>query len=191
MKANIQNWSTYILSVMIFVNITACNNLESLILKQQEIENPKQFKASLISEITTQIKPSDTLFLVTTRLFGVCGNDPTFDNITTPEEAKANLEYIKANPYFVNADNDFEEINKIGTHVVIVGTAFEDEFSSENFTLKNENTKVEKIIYDIDYTAVQKDTVQVALKQFYQNDVPPINLTFVLNQDKWHYVNNN
>lgn len=62
MKANIQNWSTYLLSVMIFVNITACNNLESLILKQQEIENAKQFKASLIREIATQIKPSDTLF---------------------------------------------------------------------------------------------------------------------------------
>ncbi|WP_131368708.1 hypothetical protein [Chryseobacterium luteum] len=56
-----------------------------------------------------KLNPKDSLFIVTTRSFGVCGNDERYDGFTTPIEKFSEIKFILENPYFVDGSKDFKE----------------------------------------------------------------------------------
>lgn len=157
------------------------------IFKQIEIENPKQFKEEVIKELTNKINPKDTLYLTTSRMLGICGNDERYDGVTTPEEKLEELKYIKENPYYIDENKDYEKQYNFNDKIIITGTAFDNEFTYGNLKFNNESLKIKKQVYDIQYTSVKKDTVVVSVFDF-NNNQTAIRFKMALNNAKWKLV---
>lgn len=152
--------------------------------KQTEVENSKQLKEEAIKEFVSQLKPKDTLFIVTSRMLGVCGNDERYDGNTTVQEKLEEKKYIRENPYYVDADKGYLEKYAVGKSVVITGSAFDNEFSSNLITFNNDSLKVKKNVYDIQFSDVRKDTVTVSGFDFINNK-NALQFKMVLRNSRW------
>lgn len=152
--------------------------------KQTEVENSKQLKEEVMKELVNQLKPKDTLFIVTSRILGVCGNDERYDGVTTPQEKLEENKYIRENPYYVDVQKDYLEKYVVGKSVVITGSAFDNEFSSTLVSFNNDSLKVKKNVYDIQFTDVKKDTVTVSGFDFINNK-NALQFKMVLRNSRW------
>ena len=151
---------------------------------QTEVENPKQLKQASVKEFVNQLKPKDTLFMVTSRMFGVCGNDERYDGVTTPQEKLEEKKYIHDNPYYVDAEKDYLGKYVVGKSVVITGSAFDNEFSSTLVSFNNDSSKVKRDVYDIQFTDIKKDTVTVSGFDFINNK-KALQFKMVLRNSQW------
>ena len=154
-------------------------------LKQIEIENPKQLKVEIIKELAKKVNSKDTLFLVTSRMFGVCGNDERYDGITTPKEKMNELKYIKENPYYIDENKDYKEKYNFNDKVIITRTAFDNEFTSETIKFNNDSLKIKKEIFDIQYISIKKDTVDISVFD-YNNNKHSFQFKMALNNSVWN-----
>lgn len=161
----------------------ACGS-DSKDLKQTEIENAGEIKKQIIQEIAKTMSPKDSLFLVTQRILGVCGNDDRYDGITTPEERLEELKYIKENPYFIDLTTGFDEQYSINGKVIFIGHGFDDEFTSATQHFYNDSLKIKKKILDLQPLNVKKDSVKIILRN--QSDSEDSRtFLFVKNNSKW------
>lgn len=71
-------------------------------IERKEVKNSKQLKEEIIKEVVNKLNPKDSLFIVTARTLGVCGNDERYDGFTTPIEKFSEIKFILENPYFVD-----------------------------------------------------------------------------------------
>lgn len=166
---------------------TVSTDKEQVITEQKEVENAKQLKETVIHFIANEIDSKDTIFISINRDFPICGNDERFDGIETPEEKEAKLNYIKANPYFIDYEKDYENKYVINNKVVILGTTFENEFNSNllNFDYSKDKSKA---IYDLVFSTIKKDTVQAMVynvKNSDESDNAILNMELVLNDSEW------
>lgn len=153
-------------------------------LKQTEVENSVQLKSEIIQEIAKTISPKDSLFLVTQRMLGVCGNDERYDGKTTAKEKLEEQKYIKENPYFIDLLNGFSEQYNIDEKLLFTGTAFNDEFTSTTQHFYNDSLKVKKTVRDIQALKVKKDSVEIILLN--NSDGQDFRkFLFVKNNSKW------
>lgn len=172
-----------ILQVILTINLLISCEKKALG-KQIEVEGPKQLKEAAVKEFVNQLKPKDTLFLVTSRMLGICGNDERYDGITTPQEKLEEKNYIQDNPYYVDVEKDYLEKYVVGKSVVITGGAFDNEFSSTLVSFNNDSLKVKKNVYDIQFTDVKKDTVTVSGFDFINNK-NALQFKMVLQNSRW------
>lgn len=158
---------------------------ETRILKQTEVENSAQLKDQIMQELVNRLNPKDTVFVAAKRVLGVCGNDERFDSITTPAEKLEELEYIRKHPYFVDINKDYRETYKFGNKILVTGEVFDERFSSKNSNFDNAQLAKKKIILDIQYLDVKKDTVQVRAFDYKNAKKADIQMTFVLKNSNW------
>lgn len=156
-----------------------------VVLEQKEIVHSKQLKDLIIKEAANLMDSQDTIYLVTQRILPICGNDDRYDSITTPEEAKAEENYIKENPYYIDNEKGYEPLYKLDSKIIVTGTSFENEFNSINSNFKYPSQHNQKKVYDISYRTILKDTVQVLIYDYYNNDGFDKELNFVLMDGKW------
>ncbi|SKB90065.1 hypothetical protein SAMN05660477_01708 [Soonwooa buanensis] len=153
-------------------------------LKQTEVENSTQLKSEIIQEIAKTMSPKDTLFLVTQRILGVCGNDDRYDGKTTINEKLEEQKHIKENPYFIDLSKGFDEQYTIDGKILFTGTAFNNEFSTTTQHFNNDSLKIKKTVRDIQALKVKKDSVEIILRNQSDNEDSRTFL-FVKNNSKW------
>ena len=169
--------------VLLAAVLSSCK--ETKIVKQTEVENPAQLKEQIMRELADRINPHDTLFVATTRILGVCGNDERFDGVTTPAEKLEQLEYIREHPYFVEIKKDYRESYKFGDKILVTGKVSDEQFSSKNSNFDNAQLRKKKTILDLQYLKIKKDTVQVRAFDFHNSEKTDVEMTFVLKNSSW------
>ncbi|WP_300670268.1 hypothetical protein [Soonwooa sp.] len=187
MKLFFPNTNKRIQKQSIFLSIAllsvACGS-GSKDLKQTEVENAAQLKSEMIQEIAKTMSPKDSLFLVTQRILGVCGNDERYDGKTTAKEKLEEQKYIKENPYFIDLSTGFDEQYNIDGKVLFTGTAFNNEFSTATQHFNNDSLKIKKKILDLQPLNVKKVSVEIILRNYsYSEDSKTF--LFVKNNSKW------
>lgn len=174
----------YILNCLVAIAFfTSCDA------KHIEVPNSEQLKHAIVDEIANKIHIDDTLFLALHRTLAVCGNDERYDGITTPEEKLVEQQYIRDHPYFIDVSNGFDNIYQINGKTIITGSVFDNEFTASTFQFDNDSLSDKNSIYDIVFTKVQKDSVEVQVFDFYKPTESVWNFKMVLMDDKWISLN--
>lgn len=170
--------------ILIILTLTVLTILICQI-ERKEVENSKQLKEEIIKEAVNKLNPKDSLFIVTTRILGVCGNDERYDGFTTPIEKFSEIKFILENPYFVDGSIDFKENYLINDKTIIIGEALDNEFTSNTLEFTYDEMKNEKQVYDIQFTTVKKDTVYVSIFDYFNNESRSIKFKMVQKNSKW------
>lgn len=152
---------------------------------QTEVENPALLKDQIMQELANRFNPKDTLFVETTRILGVCGNDERYDGVTSPAERQQKIEYIREHPYFVDIKKDYRETYKFGNKILVTGEVFDEQFSSKNLNFDNAKLAKKKTIVDLQYLEIKKDTVKVQAFDFHNSEKTGVEMTFVLKNSRW------
>lgn len=153
-------------------------------IQRKEVENSKQLKEEIIKEVVKKLEPKDSLFIVTTRNFGVCGNDERHDGVTTISEKFAERKFIRENPYFVDGSIDFKEKYIINNTIIITGEAFNNQFTSNSINF-NYDEHEQTNVYVIQFTSIKKDTVSVSVFDYLNSQNNNITLKMVQKNSKW------
>lgn len=154
-------------------------------IERKEVENSKQLKEEIIKEVVNKLNPKDSLFIVTARTLGVCGNDERYDGFTAPIEKFSEIKFILENPYFVDGNTDFKENYLINNKTVITGGALDNEFSSNTLKFTYNEATNEKQVFDIQFTIIKKDTVYVSIFDYFNSESRNIKFKMVQNSSKW------
>lgn len=154
-------------------------------IERKEVKNSKQLKEEIIKEVVNKLNPKDSLFIVTARTLGVCGNDERYDGFTTPIEKFSEIKFILENPYFVDGSIGFKENYLINNKTIITGGAFDNEFASNTLNFKYDEVKNEKQVYDIQFTTVNKDTVYVSIFDYFSRERRNVKFKMVQKNSKW------
>jgi hypothetical protein len=155
---------------------------------QTKIYNSKKLKLEIIKELEKRIKFKDTLFLMTSQLYGTCGNELEYE--MTPISKKIEqAQYNMDNPFYI--DNDYEEYYHINDKIVITGQGFDNTFTSNELSFRYSNEqeynttarlKLDAAIYDIKLFPTE-DNVEVISTQI--NIQKEIKFSMIFNGSKW------
>src|SRR6218665_2084151 len=96
----------------------------------------------------------DTLYIATTRLLGVCGNDERYDGSNTLTKQIDWIKYVKANPYFIDVSKVAEHIYTSGNKVIITGEAFDATFTSGSIHFDNDTLNPKKKVCDLVFRTI-------------------------------------
>ncbi|KQT29581.1 hypothetical protein ASG22_19860 [Chryseobacterium sp. Leaf405] len=171
--------------ILIILTLTVLTILICQI-ERKEVINSKQLKEEIIKEAVNKLNPKDSLFIVTTRSLGVCGNDDRYDGFTTPIEKFSEIKFILENPYFVDGSEDFKENYLINNKTIITGGALDNRFSSNTLNFTYDEVKNDKQVYDIQFTTANKDTVYVSIFDYFNSENKNIKFKMVQNNSKWN-----
>jgi hypothetical protein len=148
---------------------------------QTDIQNSSQLAQEIVSILESKVTIKDTLFLVTTRMLGVCGNegDPQSELSKKAEEIKYNLE----NPFFIDTEKAFEGSYTINKKVIVTGKAFDENFSSYKINFKKEFSKT-NLVYDIQFLKIEEKKVEF---WFFETDKyeNKTEMTLIFENGKW------
>ena len=153
--------------------------------KQKEVEQPKELAKIFIAHIIKKLPKENTLWLVNRRMRGVCGNDPMFDGVTTLPERMGEFHSLWNNPYVFNPLTAFEDDYKIGEKTIIVGEAFQSNFTS-NSALYPPDTFVKfPPLYDIISKFIDKNHIEFSLVDDAQSDSVIFYTKMIFDKGTW------
>lgn len=180
-----------IIPLLIILLITSCNFLsktkEEILAQQKPLPNTNTLRQKTLEALIKKIEFKDTLYVITSVAFGICGNDERFNQrkrIPTLEEIKKHQEYVKANPYYLD-DNDqsltnnyYEATTNFKSKTIITGSSFENETFKSGKNKQNIKS-IKKPLYQLGLQIVDKDTVQATVIEFKTNE----ELQFILTRN--------
>lgn len=180
-----------ITSIFIFCSLSLLYSLfimtDIFIPSQKELENSKQLELEIIKEITNRLKIRDTLFLIKEKEFGVCGNDPSYNEIPSFNNRVEDFKFNYNNPCYFDTYNAFEEQYSINGKIIIIGTTYEEDFNSEKINFNIADFKTKRMLYTVNFNDIKEDQIKVGLtKEFPDNeDNRLINFTMLKAKALW------
>ncbi len=160
----------YLLFVIILALFSAYNiftTTDLFVPKQVEIENSKGLFKEMLSEIAKIEPKADTIYFVNFDIYGICGNNHE-PKLTEYQKKIKQINYNKENPYFINMEKVFDEVNQIKIKTIIVGNTQQGEnynrwFYSNaiKFDLKSKNIN----LYRQHYKIINENKVEIVVSQ--------------------------
>lgn len=139
-------------------------------LEQKPLPNANTLREKAIKTLAEKLTFKDTLYVITSMQFGICGNDDRFNENQKPskEEIEAHKKYVKANPYFIEEtpDNQYKEVTQVNGKTILTGSSFE----LKNIQINNQTKELKKIkkpIYFLNLEVKHKDTVEATVSEVY------------------------
>lgn len=153
--------------------------------RQKEIAWSEQLQTKIIKQIAEKFSFKDTLYIATTRLSGVCGNDERYDGSNTLTEQIERIKYVKANPYFIDVSKVAGNIYTFGNKVMITGEAFDATFTSGSIHFNNDTLNPKRTVYDLVFRTREKDRLVVAIADYENGNTEKWQATFISKNGDW------
>jgi|GEM_PF-1941809 len=157
-------------------------NTDLFVPSQKEPPNNRQLKTEIISQISKDLTIQDTLYLVTQRMFGVCGNDPRYDGNTNISEKIDEIKYNLDYPYILKGEEGYEPIYMLNGKTIITGNSMDNRFSSDKYAFEEDSLKFNKML-DIEFPSIERDKVKVEIVKYGNKKI--LSFTMVYRNDKW------
>ncbi|UPT71184.1 MAG: hypothetical protein M0D53_01870 [Flavobacterium sp. JAD_PAG50586_2] len=113
----------YLLFILILALFSAYHIFIStnlFIPEQKEISKPNELFKEMFSEITKIDRQCDTIYFVNFDIYGICGNNSK-PHLSEYQKKIEQINYYIQNPYFIDLEKSFDEVNSINNKVIIVG----------------------------------------------------------------------
>lgn len=178
----------YLLFVIILTLFSAYNiftTTDLFVPKQVEIENSKGLFKEMLSEITKIEPKADTIYFVNYDIYGICGTNHE-TKLTEYQKKIKQINYNKENPYFINMEKVFDEVNLINNKTIIIGKTnlgenYKRWFYSNaiKFDLESKNMN----LYRQHYRIINKSNVEIVVTE---NGKEKIKLFMTYKNGKWN-----
>jgi len=154
--------------------------------ESKRIENEKGLSASIVKEVAKIATTKDTLFLIVYNPFLICGSE--IHSRSPFNEKMDALKYAIKSQYYFDQRTSFPPVYKSNDLTIVTGgssTGYEGCgcFRSAIVNFEHENMS-EKNVYEIQYNAMGKDKVEIAIINFNTREELQV-MNFILNATNW------
>lgn len=132
---------------------------------QKAPPHEQQLKTAIICQVAQDLSIQDTLYVVTQRMLGTCGNDPRYDGVTTFSEKINEIKYNLGHPYILSGDKGYAPVYWFHGKTIITGSSMDNTYSSEKDTFDEDSARMHQIL-DIEYTSIEREQVKVEIVKY-------------------------
>ncbi|MFD2603350.1 hypothetical protein [Flavobacterium suzhouense] len=158
-----------------------------LIPSRIEIQDPAGFTKCIINELDKELPPSDTLYIATLKLYGICGT-----GIETPSPFEEKISRLKEGikePVYIS-DSRYESLYGFSNRIILTGNAIGGPEGCNCFISKKSIALTPgfiKKLYLINYEKLRKNDADILITDFENiNTILKFNMKF--SKGKWQVV---